>query len=46
VRQVVSAFRAAVDEVLAGQEPHLADLIALTEGQKQTVGAAGSKKWR
>jgi collagenase-like PrtC family protease len=45
VRQVVSAFRAAVDEVLAGQEPHLADLIALTEGQKQTVGAAGSKKW-
>lgn len=46
VRQVVSNFRAAVDQVLAGQEPHLADLVALTEGQKQTVGAFGSKKWR
>ncbi len=46
VRQVVSAFRAAIDQVLAGQEPHLADLVALTEGQKQTVGAFGSKKWR
>lgn len=46
VRQVVSAFRAAIDEVLAGEAPHLADLVALTEGQKQTEGAAASKKWR
>ena len=46
VRQVVSNFRTAIDQVLAGQEPHLADLVALTEGQKQTVGAFGSKKWR
>ncbi|MFC6687751.1 ubiquinone anaerobic biosynthesis protein UbiU [Jhaorihella thermophila] len=46
VRQVVSNFRAAIDQVLAGQEPHLDDLVALTEGQKQTVGAFGSKKWR
>ncbi|MCA0869643.1 U32 family peptidase [Seohaeicola saemankumensis] len=46
VRQVVGAFRTAVDQVLAGQEPELADLVALTEGQKQTQGAAASKKWR
>lgn len=46
VRQVVGAFRTAIDQVLAGQEPELADLVALTEGQKQTQGAAASKKWR
>ena len=46
VRQVVGAFRTAVDQVLAGEEPELADLVALTEGQKQTQGAAASKKWR
>ncbi len=46
VRQVVGNFRKAVDQVLAGEAPELADLVALTEGQKQTVGAFGSKKWR
>ncbi|MFD3189432.1 peptidase U32 family protein [Sedimentitalea sp. HM32M-2] len=46
VRQVVSAFRGAVDQILAGDQPELADLVALTEGQKQTEGAAASKKWR
>lgn len=46
VKSVVSAFRTAVDAVLAGQEPKLADLIALTEGQKQTEGAFKTKKWR
>lgn len=46
VRKVVGAFRAAVDQVLAGQEPALADLVALTEGQKQTEGAFKTKKWR
>lgn len=46
VREVVGAFRHAVDEVLAGRNPPLANLIALTEGQKQTEGAFKSKKWR
>ena len=46
VRAVVSAFRKNVDAVLAGQEPALADLVALTEGRKQTEGAFRSKKWR
>jgi putative protease len=46
VRQVVSSFRGAIDQVLAGETAELADLIALTEGQKQTQGAAASKKWR
>ncbi|MDP2739907.1 MAG: peptidase U32 family protein [Pseudorhodobacter sp.] len=46
VKSVVSAFRKAIDETLAGQEPYLADLLALTEGQKQTEGAFKTKKWR
>jgi len=46
VRSVVSAFRKAIDATLAGGTPELADLIALTEGQKQTEGAAKTKKWR
>ena len=46
VRSVVSAFRKSVDAILAGREPHLAELIALTEGGKQTEGAAKSKTWR
>lgn len=46
VRSVVGAFREAVDAVLEGQEPKLADLVALTEGQKQTEGAFKTKKWR
>jgi len=46
VKSVVSAFRKAVDDVLGGQQPELADLIALTEGQKQTEGAFKTKKWR
>lgn len=46
VRKVVGAFRAAVDQVLAGEAPALADLVALTEGQKQTEGAFKTKKWR
>ena len=32
--------------VLAGRVPPLADLIALTEGRKQTTGAFGGKTWR
>ncbi|WP_421855660.1 ubiquinone anaerobic biosynthesis protein UbiU [Oricola sp.] len=46
VRSVVSAFREAVDAVLSGGEPKIADLVALTEGQKQTEGAFKTKKWR
>ena len=46
VHSVVSAFRQAIDQTLAGESPALADLIALTEGQKQTEGAFKTKKWR
>jgi len=46
VRNVVSAFRKAVDDIRAGAEPDLTDLIALTEGQKETAGAFQTKKWR
>ncbi len=46
VRSVVSAFRRAVDDIRAGAEPDLADLVALTEGRKETQGAFRTKKWR
>ncbi len=46
VRKVVGAFREAVDAVMDGSEPVLADLLALTEGQKQTQGAFKTKTWR
>ena len=46
VRGVVRAFRAAVDDIRAGREANMADLVALTEGQKQTQGAFETKKWR
>ncbi|MBI4273915.1 MAG: U32 family peptidase [Rhizobiales bacterium] len=46
VKSVVSAFRTAVDGVLAGRDPGLADLLALTEGHRQTEGAFRSKAWR
>ncbi len=46
VRAVVRNFREAIDAVLAGRAPELTDLVALTEGQKQTQGAFKSKAWR
>jgi len=46
VKAVVSAFRKSVDAVLAGGDPGFADLLALTEGRKQTEGAFKSKTWR
>lgn len=46
VKSVVSAYRKAVDICMAGGQPELADLIALTEGRRQTEGAFASKKWR
>ena len=46
VGKVVSSFRSAVDAVVAGRPPELVDLLAFTEGQKQTQGAFKTKKWR
>ena len=46
VQAVVSAFRRAIDECVAGHEPSLSDLLALTEGHKETQGAFRSKAWR
>jgi len=46
VRGVVTAFRRAIDDLRAGRSTDLSDLVALTEGQKQTQGAFESKKWR
>ena len=46
VRNVVRAFREAVDDIRAGRDANIADLVALTEGQKQTQGAFETKKWR
>ncbi|MGE0697482.1 MAG: peptidase U32 family protein [Hyphomicrobiaceae bacterium] len=46
VRTVVEAFRRSVDAVLAGHEPDVSDLVALTEGRKETEGAFKSRAWR
>jgi len=46
VKSVVSAYRRAVDDIMAGNEPDLLSLISLTEGGKQTQGAFKTKKWR
>ena len=46
VKAVVAAFRKAVDDVMAGNAPALASLLALTEGHRETQGAFRSKAWR
>ena len=46
VRAVVSAFRDAVDDIMAGRDAKLASLLALTEGHRETEGAYRSKTWR
>ncbi|MHA1549062.1 MAG: ubiquinone anaerobic biosynthesis protein UbiU [Alphaproteobacteria bacterium] len=46
VKAVVSAFRKAVDDLAVGAEPDIANLLALTEGHKETQGAFKSKTWR
>jgi putative protease len=46
VKAVVSAFRQAVDEYSDGGEPDISDLLALTEGHRETQGAFRSKAWR
>ncbi len=46
IHDVVSAWRKAIDDVMEGRPPVSVNLLALTEGQKQTKGAFQSKKWR
>ncbi len=46
VEAVVSSFRKTIDSYMAGENPELSDLLALTEGNKQTEGAFKSKRWR
>lgn len=46
VKGVVSAFRKAVDDLMAGREAAFASLLALTEGRRETEGAFPSKRWR
>lgn len=46
VGAVVSSFRKTIDSYMAGETPELDDLLALTEGNKQTEGAFKSKRWR
>jgi collagenase-like PrtC family protease len=46
VKSVVSAFRKAVDDIMAGREAAFASLLALTEGHRETQGAFPSKRWR
>lgn len=46
VKAVVSAYRRAVDEIMSSREPALANLLALTEGHRETQGAYRSKTWR
>ena len=46
VKAVVSSFRRAIDTALRGGDPDVGELLAFTEGQKQTAGAFKSKSWR
>jgi putative protease len=46
VKAVVSAWHKAVDNIMAGKEPDLEDLLTFTEGNKQTQGAFETKSWR
>ncbi|MCF6344336.1 MAG: U32 family peptidase [Devosiaceae bacterium] len=46
IKSVVSSFRSAIDAFAKGETPDISDLLALTEGHKQTEGAFLSKKWR
>ena len=46
IRSVVSSFRQAIDAFARGEQPDISNLLALTEGHKQTEGAFLSKKWR
>ena len=46
VRAVVASFRRSVDAIRAGRAPGHADLVALSEGSRQTEGAFKTKAWR
>lgn len=46
VREVVSSWRRAIDDVMEGRPAQLEHLLSLTEGHKQTGGAYESKRWR
>lgn len=46
VRSVVSAFRKAVDDIMAGREAAFASLLALSEGRRETEGFFRSKARR
>jgi O2-independent ubiquinone biosynthesis protein UbiU len=46
VKSVVSAFRGAVDDIMAGRAAAFTSLLALTEGRRETEGAFPSKRWR
>ncbi len=46
VQAVVSSFRRTIDSLMAGEDPQLSDLVALTEGRRETEGAFKSKRWR
>jgi putative protease len=46
VHEVVAAFRRALDEYSAGRQLPLPDLLALTEGHRETLGAFAGKRWR
>ncbi|MCE7887377.1 MAG: U32 family peptidase [Alphaproteobacteria bacterium PRO2] len=46
VQAVVSAYRKAVDDIMTGHNIEMEDLLALTEGHKETQGAFKSKAWR
>jgi len=46
VHAVVAAFRKALDEYSAGRQLPLPDLLALTEGHRETLGAFAGKRWR
>lgn len=46
IQSVVSSWRQAIDSVLEGREINVPQLLALTEGHKQTSGAYETKRWR
>ena len=46
VGAVVSSFRKTIDAYMSGETPELTDLLALTEGNRQTEGAFKSRRWR
>jgi len=46
VKAVVAAFRAAVDAFMEGRDYELTDLVSLMEGNRETEGAFGGRRWR